>query len=126
MQQEERRPEGDKLLILACFAEGEVAEGIYRSGVSLHVRQPQQDPQHRIGSASTDPGEDEEEDLECEAQEHKDLDRPMIPEVQRPSRHCSGVHAMTLVVVMLQLAQKDKTSQSSKIGDAVMNLPATR
>jgi hypothetical protein len=75
------------LALFADSAKGEMAKGVYRSGVSQQLRQPEQDPQHRVDSTSTDPGEEKEDNLQCEAEEHKDLDGPVIPEIQWPCSH---------------------------------------
>jgi hypothetical protein len=41
-----------------------------------------------MGSASADPGEEEESDLELQAKEHQDLNGPAVPEMSQRSSHC--------------------------------------
>lgn len=71
-----------------------MAEGVCGGAVSQLIRQPEQEPQHRVASTPADPGKEEEGDLEPEDEDHQDLDGPMVPDVPWPSSssHCSCPH----------------------------------
>ena len=74
------------LLVLARrTAQRNVPEGIDGGGVGEQVGQPQEERRHGGGLTATDPSEEQEDNLQRQAQEHKDLGRPLIPNVQRPS-----------------------------------------
>lgn len=95
VQQEEWRPKGNQLVLTRKAVEGEEAQSIYGSGVSQLVCQPEQESQHRGRFTPADAGEDEEDNLQHEAQEHQDLNCPFIPKVYGPSSHCGAPKSTT-------------------------------
>ena len=64
-----------------------MAQSVDRRGVGQLVRQPEEEPQDGGRLSPADPGEEEEDDLQRKAQQHQDLDRPLVPKVNRPSTH---------------------------------------
>ncbi|BAS87829.1 Os04g0155750, partial [Oryza sativa Japonica Group] len=88
VQQEEWCPERNQVVLSCGAAQGKITDGVYCGRVGQLVRQPEDEPLHRRSFAPAYPGEDVEDNLQREAQEHQDLGRPLVPQIHRPSCHC--------------------------------------